>query len=143
MLLSVAIFLIVGSRGQDYDASNANFADSAGAAYIFERDGSDSWNFVQKLVAPNRASGDVFGESVAISSNFAVVVAPLDDEDADELNPLPDAGSAFIYERDGSGTWNFVQKITAGVRGEQDRFGQTGKFGSSRKLYFRWRSSRR
>ncbi|WP_422105613.1 T9SS type A sorting domain-containing protein [Winogradskyella sp.] len=119
-------YLIIGSRGQDYDANNANYLEAAGAAYIYEKDGSDIWNFVQKIVAPDRAVEDVFGESVAIDGNYVIIAAPWEDENVNGTNTLAYSGSAYIYERDGSGTWNFVQKITAGSRAEEDRFGSTG-----------------
>ena len=49
-------------------------------AYIFIKSG-DTWVQEQKLVASDRAASDLFGNSVAISGNYAVVGAHGDDED--------------------------------------------------------------
>lgn len=124
-------YLIIGCRGQDFNLTNTNFISSAGAAYIFEKDVNDNWNFVQKLIAPNRAFEDVFGESVAISGDYAIIAAPWEDEDINEMNPIPYAGSVYVFERDGSGVWSFKQKLTATVRASNDRFGGNGRISIS------------
>ena len=117
-------YLIVGCRGQDYDENDNNYINGApGAAYIFEKDGNGTWNQAQKLVATNRTSLDVFGDSVDISGNYAIVSAPWEDEDANEMNTLAYAGSAFIFERDAGGVWQRVQKIVASDRSEKVEFG--------------------
>lgn len=66
---------IVGARLDD-----ENGIDS-GAAYIFERNtgGSDMWGEVQRLTASDRAAGDNFGFSVAISDDKAIVGSPFKD----------------------------------------------------------------
>lgn len=113
-------FMIVGARGQDYDENNANFENGAGAAYIFEKDGTGNWNEVQKLVASDRGQTfqAVFGETVAISGNYAVVNKPTE---SSELNI--NAGVCYIFERDTNGIWNEVQKIINSHRNNDDRFG--------------------
>lgn len=124
---SVAIdgdYLIVGCRGQDYDENDNNYInDAPGAAYIFEKDGSGNWIQAQKLVGTVRTSLDVFGDSVAISGDYAIVSAPWEDEDENDLNTLQFAGSAFIFERDSGGVWQRVQKIVASDREANMEFG--------------------
>ncbi|MBN4065968.1 FG-GAP repeat protein, partial [Candidatus Amoebophilus asiaticus] len=116
-------YAIVGAFWEDEDTSGANTIGNAGSAYIFERDGTGNWNQVQKIVASDRASWDQFGHRVSISGNYAMVGANLEDEDASGADSLGQAGSAYIFERDGSGNWNQVQKITASDREANDRFG--------------------
>ncbi len=113
---------IVSASGQDTDENGDNNKSSAGAAYIFERDASDTWLEVQKLVASDRSEDDFFGSSVGISENYAVVGAM--SEDDDEEDGGDDAGSAYIFERDpNTQTWNQTKKIVASDRSSDSRFG--------------------
>jgi hypothetical protein len=61
----------------------------AGAAYIFERDNNGNWSQIQKLLASNGGYNDLFGKSVAISGNYAIVGAS---------NKNNGFGSAYIFE---------------------------------------------
>lgn len=70
--------------------------DSAGAAYVFEFDGT-SWNETEKLTAQDGASGDVFGRSVTVSSAGIGVGAPAEDNDMS-------SGAVYLYAEDGMGT---------------------------------------
>jgi hypothetical protein len=88
-----------------------------GSAYIFERDGTDSWTEVQKLIASDEAGADYFGTSVSISGDRVVVGAYGNSDNGFS------SGSAYIFERDEAGTWTEVQKLTASDGAEDDRFG--------------------
>ncbi|MFD2823224.1 T9SS type A sorting domain-containing protein [Lacinutrix iliipiscaria] len=117
-------YAVVGVVKQSYDVTGSNFLDSAGAVYIFERDESGEWNEVQKIVASDRAVFDYFGRNaVAIDADFLVVGANYEDEDVSGMNTISSAGSAYVFERDGSGTWNEVQKIVASDREQGEWFG--------------------
>ncbi|MFC2101284.1 FG-GAP repeat protein, partial [Bacteroidota bacterium] len=116
-------YAIIGAHTEDEDAAGGNYMAGAGSAYIFERDGSGNWNQVQKIVASDRSTGDEFGTSVSISDNYAIVGAYFDGEDSAGANFMSKAGSVYIYERNGSGNWNQVQKIVAFDRAGGNRFG--------------------
>lgn len=96
---------------------------SAGMVYVFERNNSGVWNETQTIVASDAAQDDLFGLALSLSNNYAVVGAYLEDDDVSGGNPLDLAGSAYILERDGSGTWSEVQKIVPADRAQDDRFG--------------------
>jgi FG-GAP repeat/Secretion system C-terminal sorting domain len=115
--------IISGAYFEDHDVDGNNPVDEAGSAYIFEKDGSNSWNEVQKIAAPERFEDDNFGRTVSINGDYAISGAHMEDQDASEGGNLVDAGAAYIYERDGGGTWNLVQKIVASDRAADDRFG--------------------
>lgn len=95
-----AAYAIIGAPGDDDEG------DDAGAAYIFNRSGTD-WSQVIKLTHPLPAADDRFGSSVAIDARFAVIGAPNDGG----LQPL--AGSAHFFIRRGS-TWEFASSISSG-----------------------------
>ncbi|WP_271856178.1 HYR domain-containing protein, partial [Patiriisocius marinus] len=116
---------IIGAKYEDEDAMGGNTLNSAGSAYIFERDGAGNWIEVQKLVAADRGPDDLFGGSVSISGDLAIIGASYETEDAMGGNTLPGAGSAYIFERDGAGNWNEVQKLVAADRGPNDLFGRS------------------
>ena len=56
-----------------------------------------NWNEIIKAVAADRAAFDLFGYSVAISGDYAIVGVPYEDEDASGANTLTYAGSAYIF----------------------------------------------
>jgi len=116
-------YAIVGARNESEDVSGENTMNEAGSAYIFENDGADNWNQVQKIVASDRDVGDWFGEFVSISGDFAIVGARYEDHDVAGENQMVSAGSAYLFERDETGTWNQVQKIVASDRAPTAEFG--------------------
>jgi predicted DNA-binding protein with PD1-like motif len=119
--------IIVGAYGEDEDENGANQEFTAGSAYIFELDeGSGTFTESQKIVASDRAGGDSFGWSVAISGNYAIVGAYVEDEDENGANTIGDAGSAYVFELDeGSGTFTESRKIVASDREANDFFGRS------------------
>jgi hypothetical protein len=78
----------------DYAVAGAFLGDGAGvhsgSAYIFKRDGT-TWTQEAKINASDGAAEDRFGHSVAISGDYAVVGAYLDDDAG------YNSGSAYIY----------------------------------------------
>lgn len=85
------------------------------------------------LKAGNTASGDRFGLSVALSGNTVVVGVPEDDSGLATIlngtgssidNSATDAGSAFVFVRNGS-TWTQQAYLKAPNAGEEDNFGSS------------------
>lgn len=87
-----------------------------GAAYVYQFTGRN-WTAQGKLTASDGASFDRFGWSVAVGPETIAVGAREDDTTAG-----PDAGSAYLFTRDGS-TWTEQQKITPSDPFNGDRFG--------------------
>ena len=65
--------------------------DNSGSAYLFTRSGS-TWSQQAKLTAADGEAGDVFGWSVALSGDTAVIGAARDDDNGDE------SGSAYLFD---------------------------------------------
>jgi len=82
------------------------FADdnAAGSAYVFEKVGG-TWTQVAKLTASDAAVNDIFGISVSISGDTAIVGAQGDDP----------GGSAYVFVKPGGGWANANEdaKLTA------------------------------
>ena len=122
--ISVAIsgdYAIVGANQEDEDETGGNTLSNAGSAYIFKNN-TGTWSEVQKIVASDRGVNDIFGISIAISGDYAIVGAIYEDEDTTGGNPLTNPGSAYIFKNN-AGTWSEAQKIVASDRGANDAFG--------------------
>ena len=113
--ISVAIdgnTILVGADLHDEKAENA------GAVYVYVLD-DNNWKQEAKLMASDGGKTDIFGVRVALSGNTALVSARRDD--TEELGI--DAGSAYIFVRDGS-TWTQQVKLTSPDGQADDRFGR-------------------
>jgi hypothetical protein len=116
-------FIAVGVYAEDESVTNTDVMMNSGSVYIFERDGSGVWNYSQKLVAQVRNSGDHFGYDVQLDGDYLITGLRQDNDDANELNELEDAGSAYIFKKDGTSQYSVVQKISASDRDSLDVFG--------------------
>jgi hypothetical protein len=71
-----------------------------------------------KIVASDAASSDIFGLSVAIDGDYAIVGAYGDDDGGSS------SGSAYIFKRNGN-EWEQLNKIVATDAGTYDNFGKS------------------
>ena len=103
--------VVVGAHFENAGGTNA------GAVYVFERDegGADNWGEVKKVTASDAQAGHLFGQSVAISGDTAVVGAY---ENAHQ-------GAAYVFYRDDGGAenWGEVKMLTASDIGLGGHFG--------------------
>ena len=108
-------YVVVGNPNDDDSGS------TSGSAYVFERvDGEWPQHQTQKLIKPpDVGSADFFGESVAINGDRIVVGAPSTDDAGGQ------SGSAYLFIRDLSGTWNQEFKFVASDAASGDRFGNS------------------
>ena len=104
-------YLAVGSPQNNFDALVTNNIDDAGAIFIFKKDAAGVWNEVQKIVAGDRGVDDNFGDMISISGDVLVTGLYLEDEDEFGMNTLSRSGSAYVFEKNGAGTWNQVKKL--------------------------------
>jgi len=93
---------------------------NSGSAYIFTRTGG-VWSEQIKLIASDSTIGDVFGWSVSISGDTAIVGVPGDND----LSGSPSTGSAFIFTRSGEGVWSEQAKLTDVLGEAGDKFGES------------------
>ena len=86
-----------------------------GSAYIFYRSGTN-WIEQAKLTAPDGMDEDLFGYSVSISGDYAIIGAYGDDDNGNN------SGSAYIFYRNGT-SWTEQIKLTPLDGASEDRFG--------------------
>ncbi len=103
--------LLVGA-----DSRDCNAGIDCGAAYVFRYNGS-TWVREQKLRAFVQAAGNLFGSSVAVSGDVAVMGAPGEDCAAGT-----DCGAAYVYRFNGS-WWEQEQKLASLEPMRNDLFG--------------------
>lgn len=124
---SVAIYddyAFVGAALEDENANGADSLQDAGAVYIFVRASTGNWLQVQKITASDRESSAVFGNSVSVSENYAIIGASSENKNAFGNDSLDNAGAAYMLERNAStGQWSEIQKLTASDREAADLFG--------------------
>jgi RHS repeat-associated protein len=112
-------YVAVGAEGDDDGGSNS------GSAYVFRRevlpDGTEHWTETAKLTAGDAAENDGFGESIAISGDYAIVGASGNDDGGSG------SGAAYIFKReelpDGTEQWTEQAKLVAPDAAPWDFFG--------------------
>ena len=115
-----------------------------GAAYIYRFDPSTGeWTEDQRLEPESNGEAHLFGDSVGISGEFAVVAGPLHDAIGE------DSGSVRVYRYDSLlEEWTETQTLTASdgglfasslaIRGNSLVIGGAGSFPTSRVFSYRW-----
>lgn len=117
------------ATGIDGDETN-NLAESAGAAYVFVRNGT-AWTKQAYLKASNTQAEDIFGASVAIDGDTIAVGAGLEDSAATGINGdesdnnAVNSGAMYVFVRSGT-TWSQQAYIKASNTGSEDRFAGIG-----------------
>ncbi len=106
---------LVGAPGFDGAGENS------GAVYLFAaaQGGADAWGLVKKLVPDDPSAGGLFGLSVDISGDTAVVGAGGADGGG------TDQGAAYVFSRDqgGAGVWGQVKRLVPDDPQNGDGFG--------------------
>lgn len=113
--------LFIGALEADAPNSNTNpLMQNTGAVYIFKRQTNGNWTQQQKILAPNKSSGDAFGYSVDVNNDKLIIGASLWENTF--LGGF-DFGAAYIYQKDSLGSWSFVQDIYANDPTNESYFG--------------------
>ena len=102
-------YAVVGARRDDDNGSNS------GSAYVFKLTGT-SWAQEAHLLPSDGAAFDVFGTSVSISGDYAVVGANLDDDNGSN------SGSAYVFKRADT-SWAQEAKLLPSDGAASDNFG--------------------
>lgn len=92
-----------------------NNGSRTGAAHMFEFDGAN-WNETGRLIAMDGGADDLFGASVDLFGDSALIGAERFDDGS------PDSGAAFFFHFDGT-SWNESGKLTPSDAEAGDRLG--------------------
>jgi len=111
--------------GADSDDENGN---SAGAVYVFDKT-SSGWVETAKLLADDGDEGDLFGRSVSLSGDTALIGAVFEQDDPDSAA----IGSAYIFNYDGN-DWIQTTKLSADDETNGNRFGENVSLSGNRAL---------
>ena len=125
--------VLIGAPDEDSQAAGVdgnqgdNTTSAAGAAYVFQDDGS-GWSQTAYLKAINPDAMDRFGEAVALHAGLALVGARFEDGSGRTLDANPfdnlatGAGAAYLFhERQGG--WTHEAYLKASNASAEDRFG--------------------
>ncbi len=126
--------LAVSAQDEDSAATGVNgdgmdnSAVDAGAAYVFTRDTGGVWTQQAYIKAANAEAADKFGISADLSSDGnTLLVGALFEDSGDAGNELDnsviDSGAAYVFTRDGGGTWLQQAYIKASSLDENDHMG--------------------
>ncbi|MEX0731784.1 MAG: cadherin-like beta sandwich domain-containing protein [Aquisalimonadaceae bacterium] len=114
--------------GIDGDQHNDD-ASGSGAVYVFTRDAGGTWSQQAYIKASNAEAGDQFGYSLALSGDTLAVGANFEASNASGINDdesnndLLASGAAYVFTRDGAGTWSQQAYVKASNPGAFDAFG--------------------
>jgi hypothetical protein len=87
---------------------------AVGAAYIFHRTGTNTWDAGTKIMAFDPVGSDQFGSSVSISGDYAIAGVP---------GKNSGDGAVYIFHRTGTNTWDAGIKIIASDAATGNAFG--------------------
>jgi len=118
-----------GVNGDQADNSEV----SAGAVYVFTRDGGGVWTQQAYVKASNTDASDQFGRSVALSGdgNTLAVGAVQESSAATGVNGIHAdnsavrAGAVYVFTRDGGGVWTQQAYVKASNTDASDQFGSS------------------
>jgi alpha-tubulin suppressor-like RCC1 family protein len=124
--ISVAISgdtIIVGAVAED---GVGNTIPNSGAAYVFHRSGT-TWSQQAYLKASNADAGDLFGVSVGLDGDLAIVGAHYEGSNATGVdgngsnNSASASGAAYLFRRNGT-TWSEESYLKQGGSPASNRF---------------------
>ena len=109
------------------DVFNSGVVGGGGAVYVFDR-GSDDWVFREKLLASDAARTAQFGSGLAAENDQFVVGATL-------------AEQAYIFQRQGDGSWLETQVLASPSSSLQTFFGSSVAMGDGHLFIGAYRTS--
>jgi len=128
--------LAVGALSEDGNATGIggnqaeNSTSNSGAVYIFVRSGMGTWSQQAYVKASNTGANDWFGRNVALSGDGNTLAVGANGEDGNATgiggnqadNSASDSGAAYVFVRDGMGSWSQQAYIKASNTGAGDQF---------------------
>lgn len=98
---------IVGAKGVTLKRTDEDNNPNSGEAYIFSRNETGKWIEVSAIIPDDRMDRDLYGNSVGISGNYAIVGSPMGN------TKKGDVGVIYVYWKNQQEKWIQLQKISA------------------------------
>ena len=108
---------IVGANGVTLKRTDENNDPNSGEAYIFSRNENGEWKEVISIIPNDRKDRDLYGNSVGISGNYAIVGSPMGNTNKG------DVGVVYVYWKNPQDKWVQSQKLSASDEGMFSNFG--------------------
>lgn len=108
-----ALGRMMASDGRTVLAAAWAHQEGRGAVYVFAKDGSGNWRETGKLMGSDIGPEELFGMSLAVDGDWALVGAP---------NKNDNTGVVYAFHLEG-GTWTEVARLTGAEAGPDSRFG--------------------
>jgi len=108
---------------------------SSGVAYVFQQDANQQWLQQAKLVAADANVDDLFGSSVSLDGDTALIGAFRTDSNG------ASSGSAYVFGRDNQGDWSEIQELTANDATTIAQFGHSVSLKGETALIGAWADS--
>ena len=109
---------ISAAEGDHFFTSSWADSEGRGAVYVFERDpATGRWSETDKLMGSDVGPNEVFGMSIAVEGDLAVIGTAQKDNGT---------GAAYVFRRDAAtGDWSEQSKLTGPGTGPNSAFGIT------------------
>ncbi len=98
-------------------------ASRAGKIHVYDYDSNGNVTYNQGIDNPEPTTNDFFGAEIALSGNTLAAGTYGERLDENGTNPLNSAGAVYVFEKDGTGIYNFQQKIVPNTRVMFSSFG--------------------
>ncbi len=109
--------VFIGAMSDNLDSLDNNNLSQSGAVFVFAKSGG-TWSSIQKIVPFDRVGGERFGASIDVKDSLMIVGA----RGFSGANQVG-RGSAYVYRKDITGRWNFIQKLVNPIANEGLYFG--------------------
>ena len=102
------------------DLANSSESNYKGAAIVFHRTGTNTWDTGVVIAGSDLLAYDNFGQSVSISGDYIAIGAH-----NKEVSGRAEAGAVYIFHRTGENTWIEDTKLLDPLETQDDQFGLT------------------
>lgn len=112
--------LLISAHYKTYGFTSRN----EGAVYYYKRDSLGKLVFKQKITPEKRSEEGLFGISLDVDGDDAIIGASNDRYNEIGENFITGAGAAYFFHKNAADSWVQIRKVVAGNRLESARFGQ-------------------
>ncbi len=111
--------LLIASSNEEVVTMNGDTLIDAGAVYSYRLDSNGVWQEMERITACSPRAYAIFGFSVSVSNNKAIIGAPHSNEAGHRM-----AGAAYFYYLTDYGYWQGTSKVLEENPQKDFRFGQ-------------------